>query len=588
MIYILINWFYICVTSYILGSFLTRKFQKLMHYEKLTSVSTYIMTGIAVATVYAGYFSAFAGVSLAANVILILACALILIFDRKVLFQELKRQWGEQNVLWLVIYALIALVIAYFCAGSNFVYDSGLYHAQSIRMVEDYGVIKGIANVHERFGYNSSYFCLAALYSMKDIFGQSMHAVHGLIATVLCCASVSGIVRRRGWQTVTSRVCRLAPILYTIIIATEIVSPATDYITVYFVMWIVISWADLIEDGEKKIAPYAFLCIMAAFLVSLKLTAACMALLVLYPAYHLIKEKKWKEIGICLGLGILVAAPYFVRNFFISGWLIYPFEAIDLFHVDWKLPVETVIGDAMDVKVYARYLYDRAAIDQTIFEWFPTWWNGQKSVERWFSLAAFAAIFAEVLNCVVRSIMMIRKTKNNPSTLTNEGTENKTLTVVRYGAFMFLKVVVLISFLSWLFTSPLHRYGYAFVLTLPLLLIGNWLDLFQEQKVWLRVLSVLCVGAACIILWIPSYRMMKDDILYLWNQKSDTSHLVKQKDYPNPSMLSEDLNGITIYYPEEAGGQSWYYAFPATNFGENIQYWENRGDSVEDGFRHVN
>ena len=242
----------------------------------------------------------------------------------------------------------------------------------------------------------------------------------------------------------------------------------------------------------------------------------------------------------------------------------------------------------MDVKVYARYLYDRAAIDQTIFEWFPTWWNGQKSVERWFSLAAFAAIFAEVLNCVVRSIMMIRKTKNNPSTLTNEGTENKTLTVVRYGAFMFLKVVVLISFLSWLFTSPLHRYGYAFVLTLPLLLIGNWLDLFQEQKVWLRVLSVLCVGAACIILWIPSYRMMKDDILYLWNQKSDTSHLVKQKDYPNPSMLSEDLNGITIYYPEEAGGQSWYYAFPATNFGENIQYWENRGDSVEDGFRHVN
>lgn len=584
MVYILINWLYIGITAYILGAFLFRRFRKLMHYEKnSSSISMYLMTGIAAATVYAGYYSVFAGVALVANVILILGCIAIVFFERQVFLRELRAQLAEQKPVLLILYAVILLVIAYFCAGSHFVYDSGLYHAQSIRLAEDYGVIKGIANVHERFGYNSSYFCLAALYSMKDVLGQSMHAVHGLIAAVLCCASLSGIVTRPGWRHITSNACRLAPILYTIIIAAEIVSPATDYITVYFVMWIVTEWAALIEDGESEIAPYAFFCIMAAFLVSLKLTAACMALLVIYPACRLIRERKWREIGICLGLGIFVAAPYFIRNFFISGWLIYPFEALDLFSVDWKLPKETVIGDAMDVKVYARYLYDRTAIDQSILEWFPTWWNGQKSVERWFSLTAFAAIGVEVLQILLQGIHCIGENGIGSAV----GSADHNASGARYGAFLFLKAVVLLSFLSWLFTSPLHRYGYAFVLTLPLLFLGSRLDLLKEQKLWLCMISVGCAATVGFILLIPTYRMLKADLLFAWNQKSDTSYLLWQKDYPNPSMLSEDLNGITIYYPEEAGGQSWYYAFPATNFGENIQYWENRGATLKDGFRHI-
>ncbi len=581
MVYILINWIYIGFTSYILGAFLLQRFQRLMHYERSGSISACMMTGLAAATVYAGYFSVFAGVGLIANIILLIICAAIVIFDRKQLISCIQGQLTEQKPILLILNAVIILGIAFFCSNSNFVYDSGLYHAQSIRLAEDYGVIRGIANVHERFGYNSSYFCLAALYSMRDVFGQSMHAVHGMIAALLCCASVSGIVKHRGWQHITSNVCRLAPILYTLIIAQEIVSPATDYITVYFVMWIVIEWAKLIEDGEGEIAPYAFLCIMAAFLVSLKLTAACMALLVLSPAYRLIKEKKWREIWICLLLGIVVAAPYFIRNFFISGWLIYPFEAIDIFPVDWKLPRETVIGDAMDVKVYARYLYDRAAIDKSIIEWFPTWWNGQKSVERWFSLTAFVAIGAEVLQLLWHMIChMIAHREENHNTIGHRETLD------RYLAFLFLKAVVFISFLSWLFTSPLHRYGYAFVLTLPLLFFGSWLDRLQEQKLFSKVFAGACAVVVVLILCIPVYRMLKEDFLFAWGLKSDTSYLVRQKDYPDPAMLTEDLNGITIYYPEEAGGQSWYYAFPATNFGENIQYWENRGDTLKDGFRH--
>ena len=69
-----------------------------------------------------------------------------------------------------------------------------------------------------------------------------------------------------------------------------------------------------------------------------KLSAGMLVILALYPAVCLIRSKEWKKIGIYLLCGCVVLAPWLVRNVLISGWLIYPFAAIDLFSVDWKIP----------------------------------------------------------------------------------------------------------------------------------------------------------------------------------------------------------------------------------------------------------
>ena len=41
--------------------------------------------------------------------------------------------------------------------------DTGLYHAQAIRWIEEYGVVCGLGNLHSRFAYNSAAFALCAL-----------------------------------------------------------------------------------------------------------------------------------------------------------------------------------------------------------------------------------------------------------------------------------------------------------------------------------------------------------------------------------------------------------------------------------------
>ncbi|NLG05857.1 MAG: hypothetical protein GX567_18835 [Clostridia bacterium] len=574
MVSILINWFYICLTTFITGHFVTSKLYQMMKGKHHVSVMTSLVAGIAVNTTYAGFYSLFGGVNIAANVVLLILCAVCVFLERdyyKELTQRVKMIKNQKITVSKLIMVLLALIIiagiSYFCSNTGFMYDTGLYHAQSIRWTEEYGAVKGIANIHERFGYNSSFFSFMALYSMKDLFGQSLHSGQAFIGAIVCIYAVCGLFTHWSRKYLFSNVCRVAPVIYTIIILFEIISPTTDFPTVYLIMWLVIRFALLAENGETDSAPYALLAVFTVFLVALKLTAVCMVLIVIYPAYDMIRHKKWKQVMICVAAGLILIAPYLIRNVIISGWLVYPFASLDLFLVDWKLPAETAIGDATDIKVYARYVYDRSLVSQSIFQWFPTWWEGQRPLERFFSAAALLAAPAGLIVCAIR-LLMARKV-----------VDTKLFQIV------LLNIVMICGFAFWMFSSPLHRYGYAFLLTVPLLVIATTLDMFWDYK-WLRVFGLICSAGLFALIAFPTYKTLWDDYYLFKDVSKDTSYLFMQKDYPDPEMESQDLNGITIYYPQEAGGQSWYAHFPATNFGTNIQYWENRGDHIQDGFRH--
>lgn len=63
-------------------------------------------------------------------------------------------------------------------------YDTSLYHVQAIRWIEEYGVVPGLGNLHNRFVYNSAFMPLQALFSLEWICGQSLHTVNGYICAL--------------------------------------------------------------------------------------------------------------------------------------------------------------------------------------------------------------------------------------------------------------------------------------------------------------------------------------------------------------------------------------------------------------------
>lgn len=62
--------------------------------------------------------------------------------------------------------------------------DTTLYHIQAVHWIEEYGVMPGLGNLHNRFAYNSAFMPLQALFSLRWLIGNSLHTLNGFICCV--------------------------------------------------------------------------------------------------------------------------------------------------------------------------------------------------------------------------------------------------------------------------------------------------------------------------------------------------------------------------------------------------------------------
>ena len=560
MITVLLNWLYIAITSFGTGIAVLSFFSFIFGIKKTHNVLPVIIAGLAFNTVYAETFSLFSGVGIAANVILVLLAFAGAFFNRTSVsqtFTALKEKVLSVKVL-PYIYVAVILLFAYGTSRGYIHYDTSLYHAQSIRWIEEYGVVKGLACLQLRFGYNSSAFALTALYSFVDILGQSLHTTAGFFV-LLGAIQVVDVYRVFTKKHVRhSDFIRIGLLFYLGLIFKEIVSPASDYYAQILIFTAVIMWLDAIEDTEDdpnaKAYPFAMLSILLVYAATVKFSIALLVLLVIKPAIMLIKDKKYKQIAVCLGAGICVLLPFFIRNVLISGWLIYPSTFIDLFNVDWKIPKGVAQYDAMEIGVYGKAINDVTKLDMPITEWLPGWFRAMSLVEKgWVSLT-FIGIIAGV---VYFGYKLIKRRADYDKLL--------------------VFIVIVASGLFWFFSAPLVRYGYGYLTCIPLFVDGMLcMELVKktDDKKALYIAYVIVFAAVGI------YRIKT--VGYDIITTLDQPYYIAQEDYENWPAKEYDLEGHTIFVPEQ-DALIGYSQFPASLMLIDI---EMRGDDWKDGFRY--
>ena len=554
MLFILLNWLYIFITTFLTGFGMLYLVEKKFGY-RVKHIHSYLVAGLVFATTYAQWFSCFYRVNWEANGIFLLISLVIFILCRKTILERLMSAWKGTSVAKKVGIGILILVTAYFTSRGSYLVDTNLYHAQSIRWIEEYGVVKGLANLQSRAAYNSSMFCLSALYSMKYIFGQSMHAMQGFMALILgvYCMDLGALWKRK--KVALSDFARIGAIYYLTLLHKELMSPSSDFAVMIILFYIVISWLDLLEEKNASTVPYSLLCVAGVYTMTLKLTAGLILILLIKPVIMLCRQKKGKEIITYLSMGILVIAPYLIRNVLICGWLLYPFSALDLFDVDWKVPKVKVDADSFQIKSWGKGIHDYDLYHSTPDKWIPGWFTTiLSSTEKLLLIGDAVALVLFGIALVYKIYQQwVQKKKTDWDMVLVQG-------------------AIVASFLFWLLSAPLTRYGYTYILLLILLVFGKiYINLWGKMP-WKKPVK-LTVVIALFFCW-------KGAVLTkaIWAARSTPAY-IKQTDYDSNEgeerVKEHKINGITFYYRV-----SGYHPLP----GGDIQF-TMRGDSIKDGFK---
>ncbi|MCR5651567.1 MAG: hypothetical protein K6F86_10335 [Lachnospiraceae bacterium] len=587
MLITLLNWTYIGITTYIAGFFILERISGPVFGPDRKagfSITDRLMCGLFAITVYAGFFSIFHKVGIAANIILTALCAAMLISCAKDLLNDLKKRAGE--VLHNPVFILTGLVVFVFTlmytAEGSFQYDTGLYHAQTIHWLEDYGMVKGLGLLHFRLAYNSEYFPLCALYSFRDITGgQSLHSMSGYIVMIVCMYSLNGLIRSFSQKTIMrssalSDCLRLVPFLGLLAICLEMTSPETDFVVSFVFYWVCIRYAVLCEEEQPDPLSFALLSVTAFALIGYKLTAAPALLFVFFSVIDLIKEKRYGLILLFGSMCLLILLPYLIRNYFVSGWLIYPFDGIDIFNVPWKVPLETLKGDAGMITQFAQVGGSRVpeGITMEALGWLYSWWGVQHLAPRLFYSTLLLCLVFVLILLIIGMIKAFRKTLN----ITPCG---KKMTILVF--------ILLCSLIFWFVKAPLLRYGYHCVLTFPPAVCGSLLGLLyrgREKQKYHAFWTILSL-AASIVIFLPTIMSISPICKFDYEESMARydfgAHLIKQVDYPVPETKQIEWHGIKAYLPVE-GDQMWYEPFISSPYSEPYEQLEWFGDDVSDGF----
>ena len=551
MFSVILIWLYMLFTCYVIG-FTCITVIKGKETYRCRKETSYLYAGIGAVTVYSQFFSIFWKVGFMANLILLLICVLCIAIFRKQFQENLHTCRLTITPIRAVMILLLFLVFAYGTSTGIIHYDTSLYHAQSIRWIEEYGVVPGLGNLHSRLAYNSAAFCFSALYSMAFLGGQSYHCGAGFLAFLLALVCMEAWTKERIKKPQLSDFARLTAIYYLLIIFDEMVSPASDYFMVLLVFFIVIRWLDLMERGERLYLPYALLCVLGVVVLTVKLSGALILLLTLKPAFMMIKEKRVKEIFFFLGLGILTVLPFLVRNVILSGWLVYPFTALDLFSFDFKIPRGMAEYDAKEIQVWGRGFSDVGRYGEAVSALLPEWIGSLDGTNKIFLVMALGGVLLLIFLAVYA---IVKKKKDMIDFLHAEGT----LTA---------------CFLFWLSSAPLIRYGCVFLWLSPMLV---WGYLYLKISPHLDRFKIYYI----LILVFGLYKLSAFGMEVYGG--ATARYLIRQKDYENFETTAYELHGITFYYPV-SGDQVGYRDFPSAPLkAEDIFL----GDTIEEGFKDV-
>jgi hypothetical protein len=378
MIFILLIWVLISMIFFTTGFSVVKIINRIFrHGEKpeTLGIDEYFFLGFMTLSSVTGILSIWIPIG---TIVLILVIALVF-FQLLLNFREIRAVFKNSlNYLIhlkkpaILLISLLILFLMTIVVQKITWYDTGLYHAQGIQWIRNFSVVPGLGNIHGRLALNSMFLVISALFTfqIKDVL---IFPLNGLCYTILAIKLFikmwSEFTSGNDWKALLYSMVLLISLLMMIPLLN---STSPDIICGILIIYLFILLLNSLELPEKfSYSKTILLSIIVLTSVTYKISSLFLILTLLVN----LKKDFAKKIIIILVISLVTIGPYIIRNYYLSGYLIYPYPSIDIFNVEWKIPFDRALYEKAWIVSWAKIpnVPYQDVINLKISEWFLPW-----------------------------------------------------------------------------------------------------------------------------------------------------------------------------------------------------------------------
>ncbi|WP_366182469.1 hypothetical protein [Flavobacterium ovatum] len=460
MILILISWIYIIFSTINLGVLLNKVTQL-----KNTNFVICSLLGLFTTTILASFWAIFGRINIEFHLFLLVLNGILFLKLKSevlVIYKLFFRQLKSLSRSLKIILTIISFLILAQCAAVPYIIDNESYYIQTIKWINNYGFVKGLANLHLSLAQTSGWHITQSAYNFSFIY-KNFNDLSGfclLLGNIFAISHLNSFFKTKEKNAL---IIGLLP-LSNVFLFPFISSPSTD-LPVYILSFIIF-YLFIKDYNNISIETFNLIAIFVFFIVYIKVTFIAITLILLFLFF----KHRTLKITTSIIIGSLVVLLFLTKNTLISGYPLFPITT-NPFSFDFQIP------ESIAHFYYDENRRDSFAITKIQFE--------QMSPFGIFKIWLCRPFLDGIINKLIIVLIIIM-----PFFI--KLFFNKKYFWSLYTVFLFHVTLLLLS-------SPQYRFFMNFVLLFLLMIIS--LILNNEKKIITTLyLSVLIVA---ITLFIP-------------------------------------------------------------------------------------
>lgn len=366
MVLIFLSWIYITFTTINLG-FVT---DKIFNLKKSNFVITSIL-GLFSTTLLASIFAVFYRINSEFHVFLLLInCLFFFKFKNEILnlykqfISELK---NLQFPLKIIASSITFLILAQ-CATKPYVIDNESYYIQSIKWINEFGFVKGLANLHIFFGQNSGWHIVQSAFNFSFLY-ENLNDLSGfclLLGNLFAFLKLNEFFKNNDKNYLLIGLFPLGNLFFF-----QFISAPSPDIPVY-VFTLILFYYFIKYYKNATIETFNLMTILVLFILYCKPTSTVLIVLPLVFLVLNFKKIAPKIVPISLlSFGVLLL--FVIKNIVVSGFPLFPMTTFGFSNLDFAVPENVLTFYLNEIKATGFYInsseFENSSTFQLLYKW---------------------------------------------------------------------------------------------------------------------------------------------------------------------------------------------------------------------------